>query len=493
MAGGNGDDRFVVFETQGGDRYNGGAGNDLVQYAGVTSEGFGITRVDANTVIVTDANGDKDSLLRVETVSFLNITIDLTAPLPLVARLTDGADIFNGSENDDFISGLAGNDELSGLEGEDTIFGGEGNDRLNGGDGADLLYGGLGNDTVFGGNGDDDIDGGNGAGRDRLYGGNGDDTFRDYGGADVMAGGSGDDEFLIYDNSGNDRYNGGGGIDTLTYVNLNEDLAPVTIKRIGQDTVTVSDDFGNTDTLFQIEFIILDGMTFEVENLILEVELTEGNDTYSGGEGSEFIRGLGGNDIITGNVNFDLIFGGDGDDQIFGGAGRDRLEGDNGNDIIYGGDGDDRIDGGRDDGNDRLYGEEGDDFFLDNGGSDLIIGGNGDDTIWVFGGDGNDRYNGGSGFDDIFYAGDDVSDFSITKVNANTFIIEDADGNRDTVINFESFRFDQTVFTADELPLENDLSIVVGTDLMAAAYMDDEIIAAAETDYSDFAELDIWI
>jgi VCBS repeat-containing protein len=74
--------------------------------------------------------------------------------------------------------------------------------------------------------------------------------------------------------------------------------------------------------------------------------LTQGDDTYSGGSGDDIVNGLGGNDTISGNGGDDQINGGAGDDILNGGANDDQLTGGSGNDTLTGGIGDDILVGG---------------------------------------------------------------------------------------------------------------------------------------------------
>ena len=85
------------------------------------------------------------------------------------------ADLYLGTEVDDFVQGKGGRDILIGGDGWDVIDGGAGRDVIVGGEGADFLIGGAGRDKLFGGEGDDQLFGG--AGRDKLWGGEGDDGF----------------------------------------------------------------------------------------------------------------------------------------------------------------------------------------------------------------------------------------------------------------------------------------------------------------------------
>ena len=110
------------------------------------------------------------------------------------------------------------------------------------------------------------------------------------------------------------------------------------------------------------------------------------DDTLTGCNPAEDIRGRGGNDLIR---------GGDGDDTLRGGSGDDTLRGEKGNDRLIGGKGDDLAFGGE--GNDVLVGHSGNDALIGNEGNDRLFGGKGDDTL--SGGSGRNRLIGGDGND----------------------------------------------------------------------------------------------
>ena len=147
---------------------------------------------------------------------------------------------------------------------------------------------------------------------------------------------------------------------------------------------------------------------------------TDGNDTFHGRDGADFIYGYGGNDHLYGIDGDDTLYGGagndylegmDGDDTLYGGAGDDDLDGMDGDDTLYGGDGDDYLFG--ENGDDTLSGGAGDDYlygdFYKGAGDDILDGGSGDDDLW--GGAGDDILDGGSGDDDLWGgAGDDILD-----------------------------------------------------------------------------------
>ncbi|CCO22401.1 FecR domain-containing protein [Maridesulfovibrio hydrothermalis] len=68
--------------------------------------------------------------------------------------------------------------------------------------------------------------------------------------------------------------------------------------------------------------------------------------TYSSGDGTNWILGTSGNDVWAGSENTDYYKGLPGDDVINGRCGNDVLHGDEGDDTIEGGNGSDTIDGG---------------------------------------------------------------------------------------------------------------------------------------------------
>lgn len=72
------------------------------------------------------------------------------------------------------------------------------------------------------------------------------------------------------------------------------------------------------------------------DDLKLISSLLKGNDTFSGGNMTDFVRLYAGNDTIRGNGGNDSLYGGSGNDKITGGAGRDKLYGESGSDtFIY--------------------------------------------------------------------------------------------------------------------------------------------------------------
>ncbi|UWQ19695.1 calcium-binding protein (plasmid) [Jannaschia sp. M317] len=205
-----------------------------------------------------------------------------------------------------------------------------------------------------------------------------------------------------------------------------------------------------------------------------------GNDTITGGAGTQDRLAYGGSDSRTGievdmaagtvRDNFgdtdtftgiEIIYGSrlddvmragdaavtfqgdDGSDRLIGGLGNDTLLGgregdaDDLRDVIFGGAGDDSIDGGY--GNDELRGDAGNDQIAGGFGADTVIGGTGNDTLTgsafgdvIFGGDGMDFVNGGFGSDRVNGGADADSFFHLGIADHGSDWIQDynaADGD----------------------------------------------------------------
>ena len=132
--------------------------------------------------------------------------------------------------------------------------------------------------------------------------------------------------------------------------------------------------------------------------------LTEGADSFTGGEAGESFDGLGGDDTL---------FGAGGSDAISGGAGNDYIDGGTDNDVLAGGAG-----------NDTLLGGAGNDDIIGHSGSDSIDGGAGTDVV---------RYDA------------DVSGFTFAGGPGGAILVTDtATGDTDTITNVESLTFGET-------------------------------------------------
>ena len=371
----------------------------------------------------------------------------------------------NGTSGDDVINGLSGNDVIFGLGGDDVINGDAGADRLIGGAGADALNGGVGFDSVdyrgatagvrfnvdtggtvgdaagdtFSGieryylSGFNDIITGSDA-NEFFFGEDGNDTINAGGGIDRVFGGEGDDvqrgqdgNDQLYGSAGSDQLNGGTGFDIANYTLAS---AAVIVNMVSGGTG--GDAAG--DTYFGIEAVY--GSDFDDSltgnNSVNELRGFDGddalfglggNDRFFGGEGADSFDGGTGTDIVNytlaaAGVTVDLLTGGTagealGDsftsiewvfgsnfaDNITGDAANNRLEGRDGDDTLNGEAGNDRLLGG--DGNDIINGGDGVDTIFGQAGDDIMSGGGGND--FFFGGAGADSHDGGADFDTVNY------------------------------------------------------------------------------------------
>ncbi|MDU8910457.1 FG-GAP-like repeat-containing protein [Aestuariicoccus sp. MJ-SS9] len=261
----------------GDDTLNGGGGSD-VAVIGVLQDAAAISYEGAG-VIVESAEG-RDVLIGIETIHFLDATLDLTQDgggteaQTLIG--TDGADDLVGNEGGDNIFGLGGDDTLDGAGGDDNIGAGPGDDLLHGSAGDDLMGGGTGNDDM---NGD--------AGNDFMGGGQDDDTVDGGDGNDVVNGGPGNDSLI--GGLGHDTMGASFGDDTVFGGNGRDDIGGGT----GRDRLgggNANDSIGGG----------------------------EGDDTIFGGTGDDFLAGGGRDDVIDGGEGNDTINGGDGDDTMTG-------------------------------------------------------------------------------------------------------------------------------------------------------------------------------
>ncbi|ASK70780.1 adhesin [Shewanella bicestrii] len=145
----------------GADRFDGGAGDDVIfgdaiHFTGISGQGFAaIKAYVADKLGIADAS---DAQVH-RYISEHSDEFDQSGA-------NDKADIILGGAGNDILFGQGGNDYLDGGAGKDTLYGGNGNDTLIGGAGNDTLIGGAGNDTLIGGLGDD-----------VLRGDSGNDTF----------------------------------------------------------------------------------------------------------------------------------------------------------------------------------------------------------------------------------------------------------------------------------------------------------------------------
>ncbi|WP_368199057.1 type I secretion C-terminal target domain-containing protein [Aeromonas sp. R7-4] len=176
-----------VSNLPGADRFDGGAGDDIlfgdaVRFTDISGEGYAAIKQYVAGKLgagsVTDA----------QVHSYITGHVSEFDQ----SSANDKGDTLYGGDGNDILFGQGGDDFLYGGAGNDILFGGSGNDTLYGESGSDVLSGGSGNDTLYGGTGNDVLSGG--LGNDILVGGLGDDILKGDAGADAFTWLKGDTE-----------------------------------------------------------------------------------------------------------------------------------------------------------------------------------------------------------------------------------------------------------------------------------------------------------
>ncbi|MEP3889643.1 MAG: calcium-binding protein [Hellea sp.] len=486
-----GDD--ILNGGEGADALDGGAGNDTATYIDEASA----VNINLRTGTVSGAAAG-DSYVDIENITGTDFDDTITGDFGnniLTGGL--GIDTLNGDVGDDVLHGGDGSDTLNGGDGSDTLNGGAGDDILNGGDGNDFLYGGDGNDTLTGGPGNLAVDL-----PDYLFGEAGNDTLNSGGNGTVgdvlLVGGEGDD--IINGTGDMNEYAVFSSANTADYEFV--ELAP------NQFRVTaLNGNMDGIDILTDISFVRLGGVNgtdYDITTLLAPagpIDLTNGDDDYTGTAGDDIVNGLDGNDIINGADGNDTLNGDAGNDTLNGGLGNDTLNGGDGDDILSGGKGANAFDGGagmdtvsyetelgevtidmltgetseaangdsfvsienitgsifrnilRGDSadnvfiggalNDILQGRNGNDTLIGGAGNDNINGGRGEDVL--FGGEGNDGLNGRQGFevDDDYavYISTDPADYVVTYLGGITYRVEAVGGTGEGTDNLVSIEY----------------------------------------------------
>ncbi|NEO56197.1 MAG: calcium-binding protein [Okeania sp. SIO3B5] len=149
LIGSSGND-ILLGSTQAGvtNFFNGGTGNDLIQFGGTSDQLIGNTQ--GNDTVIAFQDG---------------------GTAPFFIEDTQGSNTLSGADGADTLITGAGDDSIVGGTADD-----EGGDTINAGAGDDVIFGRGGRDTIVGGAGDDYIAPGLATG-DSLIGGEGNDSF----------------------------------------------------------------------------------------------------------------------------------------------------------------------------------------------------------------------------------------------------------------------------------------------------------------------------
>jgi Ca2+-binding RTX toxin-like protein len=394
LLGGGGDDQ--VSGLGGADRmiWNPGDGTD-VNEGGDGDDTSEVNGGDEAEIFTVTANGTRVRFDRLDPAPF---ALDIGTTENLVSNLNGGNDSFSTTGN---LAALIKIDTDGGA-GEDTVLGSNGADVLQGGDDDDFVDGQQGNDEASLGGGDDVFQWDPGDGSDTLEGQAGSDTmlFNGSGANEIFEASANGGRLRFTRNVGNIVMDAGGvevvdlnalgGADTLTVNDLagtgvaevRNDLAGTLNGNTGDgqaDTVIVNGTNGadGVDVLGAGTSASVDGLPARVDitnsegtNDSLVVNgLAQSDDvtatTLPAGVIRFTVDGGGANDSLRGSQAADVFLGGDGDDFIFG---------DNGNDIAFLGANDDVFQWEPGDGSDTLEGQDGSDTmrFFGSGASENI-------------------------------------------------------------------------------------------------------------------------
>ncbi|MDK2122631.1 calcium-binding protein [Parachitinimonas caeni] len=224
-------------------------------------------------------------------------------------RLSEQDDRYVGDARDEHIDGRAGNDHVGGGDGRDTLLGGVGSDSLSGDSGDDRLEGGKDGDWLYGG-----------AGADTFVFNKGDGPEF---GFDTVADGYAEDSLL---------FTAGIRPDQLRFVRNGDGLE---IHYGATDRLFLQNYFyvAQNNALDTLRFANGESRSLKQLVQLAGLELSSGNDTFTGSDANERVAGREGNDMLDGRGGNDSLSGDDGTDLLAGGTGNDELAGGRGDDF----------------------------------------------------------------------------------------------------------------------------------------------------------------
>ena len=340
LVGGGGNDVFLVDANAGSDRFDGGAGYDIVR-ANAANVTIGFTATTFAGIEELSAGGFAG--LRV-------LGSGAADTINLSGLILTGVTEINGGLGNDTITGSSAADTINGASGNDVLNGGAGNDifLVDAASGADLFDGGADYDIVrataanvtigytaltfagieelssggFAGfrlagttsadtinlsgmvlNGLSAIDAG--FGNDTVTGASSADTIIGGSGNDALNGGAGDDVFLVSTSAGTDSFDGGADYDIVRATAANVTISVNATTFAGVEEVSSGGFSGlrlsgsSAADIINLSTLILTGVT-----------------QISGGSGNDNITGSAGNDTILGNAGADNLTGSGGQDNF---------------------------------------------------------------------------------------------------------------------------------------------------------------------------------
>ena len=371
----------------GNDTLDGGAGADVLT-GGVGDDVYVID--DVGDQIVENAGQGTDTV-RTTLASY-------TLGTNLENLVHSGSGAFSGFGNAvaNELTGGTGNDLLTGYAGDDRLDGGAGSDTADYAAAPGGVIANLATGLASDGNGFTDTlvrieNLGGSAFGDTLSGDAGDNALSGRGGNDMLVGGA-----------GSDSLDGGAGIDTVDYATSTAGVVA------SLATGTADDGMGGTDTILGVENLIGSGFG---DRLVGDAA----NNVLTGGAGDDVLAGGAGNNVLTGGIGSDtadysattgtlfvnLPTGGatsngaggadtlSGIENVIAGSGAATVIGDAGDNVITGGTASDYLIGGA--GNDTLAGGTGAANALQGGsGDDIYIVSVAQDSVLEYAGEGTD-------------------------------------------------------------------------------------------------------
>ncbi|WP_158206785.1 RTX toxin [Pseudoduganella flava] len=228
LAGGKGDDTYVVDNAGDVVTENADQGTDLVNVAFTAKGTYAMTENVENATVTAAAS----------------ITVNVTGnALDNVIVGNDAANALTGGDGDDVLNGGKGSDTLTGGAGDDTFYVDAAGDKVLDDSGVDTVITTLASYTLTTGIENLSYDGkaaftGTGNALANVIAGNaGNDVLSGMDGDDVLAGGA-----------GNDRLTGGNGADTFV---LGQGLDTVTDFKTGVDKLAIALKIGDRDTVIE--------------------------------------------------------------------------------------------------------------------------------------------------------------------------------------------------------------------------------------------------
>ncbi|MFC3616178.1 hypothetical protein ACFORG_20750 [Lutimaribacter marinistellae] len=313
LRGGAGNDTLIAGDGEGYSEFDGGTGNDLIDFSGSGSGSFALAHFSLDTGVSIMVDGTSDTASVHKGTGGTTTVVGARNAMEI-----DHLWLF-GSYQDDTITATASADgdlRIRGYGGNDTIHVGNSTGRIRlDYDSSSVMTGivanfGAGTVSVDGFGGSDTVTGG---------------TIWEYRGSRL------DDDIVLTERDdrlwakgGDDTVDGGAGTDTVIFEASSGD-ATITETASGEIQVVSSD---GTDLLRNVEELEFYDTTLLVSDLFPTdgaIRGTPEDDILDGTNGDDLILALAGNDLVRGQAGNDTVNGGEGADRLEGGDGDDSI------------------------------------------------------------------------------------------------------------------------------------------------------------------------